>query len=338
MKESLGKRIVANRKRLGLTQDVLAEMLGVTPQAVSKWENDQSCPDITILPKLSQIFGISTDALLGLKEEAVPEPVVSTLETEPDGEPEGIHIQKGQWDIHLGSGRRSGIGFGLWVLTVGGALLYLAITDQQIPFLDLLWPSALLVFGLLGIWPGFSLFRLGCGLFGAYSLLDILNIVPHSMEARLILPLFLVSAGILLIVKAFLMPKGKRCHILRSGRHGTRSGFSIDGEHFACSSSFAENRRLLTMPRLATGSIQNSFAETSLDFTGCEEFSENCRIDASCSFGEVELTFPRCCRVVPDLATTFAEVSVSGHPDADAAREIQLTGSVSFGQITIRYV
>ena len=42
MEETLGKRIVANRKRLGITQDRLAEQLGVTAQAVSKWENEVS--------------------------------------------------------------------------------------------------------------------------------------------------------------------------------------------------------------------------------------------------------------------------------------------------------
>ena len=65
MEQSLGKRISQCRKSKGLTQDKLAEQLGVTAQAVSKWENDQSCPDITMLPKLAEIFGITTDELLG---------------------------------------------------------------------------------------------------------------------------------------------------------------------------------------------------------------------------------------------------------------------------------
>ena len=67
MEETLGKRIIANRKQLGMTQDKLAEQLGVTAQAVSKWENDQSCPDITMLPRLSEIFGCTTDELLGIE-------------------------------------------------------------------------------------------------------------------------------------------------------------------------------------------------------------------------------------------------------------------------------
>ena len=68
---TFGKRIVAQRKRLGLTQDRLAELLGITAQAVSKWENDQSCPDITMLPKLAEVFGISTDDLLGLEKKQI---------------------------------------------------------------------------------------------------------------------------------------------------------------------------------------------------------------------------------------------------------------------------
>lgn len=64
MESSLGKRIAKLRKDKKLSQDNLADMLGVTPQAVSKWENDQTCPDISLLPKLANIFNISIDELL----------------------------------------------------------------------------------------------------------------------------------------------------------------------------------------------------------------------------------------------------------------------------------
>ena len=67
--ETLGKRISENRKTKNLKQDELAEMLLVSPQAVSKWENDISCPDISLLPKLSEILGISVDELLSGKKE-----------------------------------------------------------------------------------------------------------------------------------------------------------------------------------------------------------------------------------------------------------------------------
>ena len=67
--ETLGKRISENRKAKNIKQDQLAEMLLVSPQAVSKWENDISCPDISLLPKLSEILGISVDELLSGKKE-----------------------------------------------------------------------------------------------------------------------------------------------------------------------------------------------------------------------------------------------------------------------------
>ena len=55
---TLGKRILYHRKRLGLTQDQLAERMGVTAQAVSKWEHDLSCPDVTTVPRLAEWFGM----------------------------------------------------------------------------------------------------------------------------------------------------------------------------------------------------------------------------------------------------------------------------------------
>ena len=64
MKTTLGTKIAELRKEKGITQEDLAEKLGVSPQAVSKWENDISCPDILLLPKISGIFEVSVDELL----------------------------------------------------------------------------------------------------------------------------------------------------------------------------------------------------------------------------------------------------------------------------------
>ena len=69
---TLGKRIAMLRRQRGLKQDDLANTLGVSAQAVSKWENDQTCPDISLLPKLAELLEVSVDELLsGKKEELV---------------------------------------------------------------------------------------------------------------------------------------------------------------------------------------------------------------------------------------------------------------------------
>ena len=65
MNQTLGSRIAELRRKKNMTQEDLANALGVTPQAVSKWENDLSCPDITLLPQLAKLLGVSVDELLG---------------------------------------------------------------------------------------------------------------------------------------------------------------------------------------------------------------------------------------------------------------------------------
>ena len=65
----LGKKIRQLRLRAGLTQEQLAERLGMAPQSVSKWENAVAMPDITLLPLLAEIFGVSIDDLFDLSTE-----------------------------------------------------------------------------------------------------------------------------------------------------------------------------------------------------------------------------------------------------------------------------
>ena len=80
MEISLGKRIGMLRRQKGLKQEDMAERLGVSPQAVSKWENDQTCPDISLLPRLAELLGVSVDELLSGKREQ--QPVVQVLPQE----------------------------------------------------------------------------------------------------------------------------------------------------------------------------------------------------------------------------------------------------------------
>lgn len=61
---TIGSRIAEARKAHGYTQEEFSQMLDVSAQAVSKWENDISCPDIQLLPKIAEILGMTTDQLL----------------------------------------------------------------------------------------------------------------------------------------------------------------------------------------------------------------------------------------------------------------------------------
>lgn len=60
---NLGNKIRALRKEKNLSQEVLATHLGVTSQSVSKWENENSMPDVALIPAIASFFGVSTDEL-----------------------------------------------------------------------------------------------------------------------------------------------------------------------------------------------------------------------------------------------------------------------------------
>ena len=66
---SFGETIKKLRKERKLTQDQLANMLNVTPQAISRWENNSAMPDISLLVPLAHVFHVSTDELLGVNVE-----------------------------------------------------------------------------------------------------------------------------------------------------------------------------------------------------------------------------------------------------------------------------
>ena len=68
MKETFGQRFSRLRKQRGFTQEELGEKLGLSGQAVSKWENDASMPDVSLLVELSELLGVSLDELLGKEQ------------------------------------------------------------------------------------------------------------------------------------------------------------------------------------------------------------------------------------------------------------------------------
>ena len=80
----LGKKIAYYRRNKNITQDALAKQLGISNQAVSKWETEQSCPDVELLPKLADIFEISLDELFE-REFVVKEEVEKPLDAREAG-------------------------------------------------------------------------------------------------------------------------------------------------------------------------------------------------------------------------------------------------------------
>lgn len=337
MDKTLGKRIMEHRKRLGLTQDALAERLGITAQAISKWENDLSCPDIATLPRLAEIFGISVDELLGREASGK----VHEAEVVNDAE-HGLHLEHedGKWEFHWDGGRKNGLTFAVCVLWVGIVYLLAKWFDWNVSFWGILWPSMLLIYGLAGIFPKFSVFKLGLSLFGGYSLVHNLGIWQFDFAEELIFPICIVLFGIGLLVDALRKPKKPKFTVTKHGGNSKKTNWDCnnDGSGFSCDLSFGERTFPVAVPVLHHGEADCSFGYLEVDLTGCQAVSDNCHIAADCSFGELKLLVPKRFNVQCTESSSFAAVSINGQPDSQPLGTIYLDADVSFGQIEVEYV
>lgn len=80
----LGNHIKALRQQRSITQETLAAALGVSAQAISKWENQATAPDIQLLPAISTYFGVTIDELFALSDETRMERIQNMLWDERD--------------------------------------------------------------------------------------------------------------------------------------------------------------------------------------------------------------------------------------------------------------
>ena len=81
---NIGKNIYTLRKEKKITQAQLAEKLGVSEQAVSKWENDQCAPDVSLFPLLAEFFGVSIDRLFGYYMNSHEEEIKAIIQAADD--------------------------------------------------------------------------------------------------------------------------------------------------------------------------------------------------------------------------------------------------------------
>lgn len=94
-KQTLGNMIAVLRKERGMTQLELAEKMGVTDKAVSKWERDLSFPDVSSIPKLAEIFCVSVDELMQVKADTKENASSNKVEAIVDLALKGIALAMG---------------------------------------------------------------------------------------------------------------------------------------------------------------------------------------------------------------------------------------------------
>ena len=340
MEATLGKRITTNRKRLGLTQDQLAEQLGITAQAVSKWENDLSCPDISILPKLADIFGISIDELLG--RDAPVQICDTELISNNDSTGPGFTYDSdsGKMDFHWEGVKLEGISLAVWVMLTGLVYLLVQFQDINISIWNILWTSFLLVYGAFGLFPKFSVFRFGCALVGGYFMLEKLQIITTTLNSGIFVAAVILLFGLGLLIKVLRKDRYPFCCLTKGNLHShgkINRDYNVDGDGFTYDASFGDDLQHIQMDTLRNGTISVSFGDYTVDLCGVAALDTQCRIQADCSFGALTILVPRRFTVIPDSSTSFASFEIQGHPDAVSDGTIRLNADVSFGEIRIEY-
>lgn len=339
---TMGKRIAMLRKQNGLTQDQLAERVGVSAQAVSKWENDISCPDISILPKLAETLGVTTDELLGVKP---IEPHVVVVESEKKRD--SYANRKHNMVFHWNAGKRSVIFWGSLLILIGLALLLnrfdLLPLAGQPTFWGIVWPVALLGLGVASMFDHISVFSISVSALGLYYLLFNLGIVAYELSWSMLWPALLVLFGLSILVDQFFPDrKKKKGHSISwTDEHGNEHepviDYSDDAGYVRFDCSFADANQIVALEEFVGGDIDISFGKSTIDLTGCKRFATGAKLKLDVSFGSGIILLPRTVRLQQNVDRAFGSSTVTGEPNADAPYTLFVKGDASFGSITFRY-
>ena len=341
---TIGKRIAARRKELKMTQDALAQELGVSAQAVSKRENDLSCPDISILSKLAKTLGITADELLGAEPREPVQLTEAAAESnfEEDDRP-GIYVESDngrKWDIHFDAPKKVSFSAAAWLICV--ALLMLAgpvLGMNTIGLWSAAWISGLIVWGVGSTVRRIRLSNIVVTICGVYFALDGLGILHLNLGWNILFPALILLLGLSLLFDGLRKKKDRPAGVHITGPSQTYNAeMRVEDGWLIYSNSFGEDRYLVAAPELKGGTVNVSFGEHILDFSGVEAVAEGCSVELNSSFGEIALKIPKRFRVNFVTSKSFAEVDVHGYPDVEPEGTINLISNLSFGELTIDYI
>ncbi|MBE6985334.1 MAG: helix-turn-helix transcriptional regulator [Ruminococcaceae bacterium] len=328
---TLGERIKCHRKRLNMTQEQLAERIGVSAQAVSKWEHNQSCPDITVLPELADLFGISIDELLG-KNTTQKQVHQAELVNEEKEDSNGSFTWN--WE----PGKKHSILFAVYIILVGGLLLLNHLQSYDISWWSVVWTTFVAFVGISGLSGGFSVFSLTMTLAGVYFLLSEYDLFSFKLSWGIVIPAVLLLWGVSLLIDVFAGKKKHRSKMVHHKTNAMREYSCTDG-YLQCELSFGEYRVNATTELLKGGNVETSFGSFAVDLSGCKAVTPDCTLHVENSLGSLTLLMPKRFLAKIDNEDTFtASVDVEGSPDAQVDGSIRICLDNSLGSFTLRYV
>ncbi len=329
--QSMGKRIMQLRKEKGYTQEQLAEMMGVSAQAVSKWENDVSCPDISILPMLAEKLGVTTDELLGVKP---IEPKVVIVDAQKSNK-ENDGSFSVSWDGGK-SAKKDGIWFAVLVIVLGLAFLMQRLNLVTFGIWSIVWPAVIIGLGISWMIKRFSFFAVAVAGLGIYFLLFNLGVISLILTWSIIWPCLLVLLGLTILYET-LIPHKHKCGVNFSGDKEKRSQYREENGFVNYECSFSEENRKVAAEDFLGGDIEISFGKSELDLTAIKRVNQNAKLDVDVSFATFDLIVPKTVRVYLKSDKSFGSIQMSGEPNPDATMALNVVGDVSFGTMNILY-
>lgn len=348
----IGKKIMSLRKEAGLTQEQLAEKLGVSAQAVSKWENEISCPDISMLPMLASLFRVTVDDLLGVEHapkqsETEAPSAEAAQEQEDESEGEGVERSRPSccaedaWEEDGGEGKLHGLGFALVLILLGAAFLLFRHFGPSTSIWSIAWPAIVLGLGVAWFIRQLAPLGLGMAFIGFYYLLQNLGRpLPFILDWDTIWPIGLVLLGLSILIDGLRWGKNWRARGMQWHRRGKQTAeYSEDTGFLQMRTVFGEGTRKIKSETLSGGRVQYVFAGGELDLNAVKALGDSgaAVLHVEVVFGGCTIFLPPHIRVDKQASCVVGGIHIEGAPMNPTAT-LTLAGDVVFGGIEIRYM
>ncbi len=335
-KETLGKRIAMLRKEKGLTQEQLAEKVGVSAQAVSKWENDASCPDITLLPLLADILGVTVDELLGVKP-IEPHVIILDKDETPNDDKKTRRHFTWEWNKHKKTARWGTISFCIGAILVClffllhsmvGMFPYSPLEnypDVTLKGWNYVWPILVFTLGLSSVLehPVFGGVLMA---FGGYETVrrillgyQVSNLPPVPWYVVLLV-LAIVTLVMILIGKKHII-----CKVKKNCDNEDRTPqleVTQEDNYLDAEMSFGSGVITYDGDTLRGGSIDMNFGDYKIDLRKVRTFTDNCLLEIDQNFGSLTVFLPSNVRLVKSSDTSFGSFATYGEPSPDATQSL----------------
>lgn len=331
---TIGKRIATLRKNQGWTQEQLGEKVGVSAQAVSKWENDQACPDITIIPLLAELFGVSTDELLGVKP---IDPHVVILDKEKEINPEDN--KKHSFEFHYVD-QWSGIMSCITAILVCVMLIIRSTTplfnNPEYSTWSYIWPLLVLGAGLI-IARRNPIFGGALVLIGIYEFIWFAWGVPFEIKWYVILLILAVAYLIKILLVKLGVIKNKTFQFTVNGENNKTAQYTIEDDTLIADLSFGSNHITYEHDTLKGMKIETNFGDHQIDLRNVKYFVNEPVFEVEVNFGNVIILLPSNVKLYKNSETAFAAMKVKGEASPNADQIAYLKGDVNFGNLEVCY-